>query len=75
MKLWVWRRTDTEEDVERPTAVEVLGTETITLDGVANARAEVDDISWQSGGELAAARGRSCASGADGLRCSGAEEP
>jgi hypothetical protein len=58
-----------EEDVERPTTVEALGTETIDPDGVASMRANVEDISWRHGGELAAARGRSRAD--DG----GAEEP
>jgi hypothetical protein len=58
MKLWASRRTEMEEDVERPTTVEALGTETIDPDGVASMRANVEDISWRHGGELAAARGR-----------------
>jgi hypothetical protein len=44
MKLWASRRTETPNDAERPTAVEALGTETITPDGKASARAEVEDI-------------------------------
>jgi hypothetical protein len=50
----------TEEDAERPTAVEALGIETIAPEGAASARAEVEDISRRRGGELAAAGGRSC---------------
>jgi hypothetical protein len=44
-----------EEDAERPTAVEALGTEKITPDGEASMRAEVDAISRRCREELAVA--------------------
>jgi hypothetical protein len=54
--------------------VEALGTETIAPDGKASARAEVEDISWRHGGDLAVAREGSRGGGADGLRGS-AKDP
>jgi hypothetical protein len=75
MKLWASRRTETEEDAERPTALEALGMEMIAPDGEASARDEVDDISRWREGELAATWGRSRDGGADDLRGGGAEEP
>jgi hypothetical protein len=60
MKLWASRRTETPDDVERPTEVEALGTETIAPDGEASVRAEVEDI--------AATRGRSRGGGAGDWR-------
>jgi hypothetical protein len=76
MKLRVSRRTETEEDAERPTALEALGMETIAPDGEASARDEVDDILRWREGELAATREKSRDGGADDLRGGGgAEEP
>jgi hypothetical protein len=75
MKLWASRRTETEDDAERPAAVEALGTKTIAPYGEASARAEEEDISRRRGGELTAARGRTRGGSADGLRgggCGGA---
>jgi hypothetical protein len=54
MKLWASRRTEREDNTERPAAVEALGTETIPY-GEASMRAEEEDISRRRGGELAAA--------------------
>jgi hypothetical protein len=65
MKLRASRRTETEEDAERPTALEALGMEMIAPDGEASARDEVDDISRRREGELAATRERSRDGGAD----------
>jgi hypothetical protein len=75
MKMWALRRIETEEDAERPIALEALGTEMIVADGEASTRAEVEDISRWCGGELTAARGGSRGCGSDGLRSGGAEEP
>jgi hypothetical protein len=51
MKLWASRRTETEDDTERPTAVEALGMETISPDSETSARAEEEDISRRRGGD------------------------
>jgi hypothetical protein len=52
MKLWASRRTETGEEVERPTVVDALGTEIIGPHGETSARAEVEDISRWRGGQV-----------------------
>jgi hypothetical protein len=66
---------ETEEDADRPTAVEALGTEAIAPDGEASARSEVETISRRRGGGLATVRERTRGGGGvDDLRDGGGEE-